>query len=85
MAVPERVTKGQHGHELSSRGNTLMTRQSKPAGLYVLTMICCIICRATQAASVDLPNELPSMVGGGLGSTTDYAGGRTASLASCQV
>lgn len=29
-----------------------------------------------MAASFDLPGSLPSMVGGGIGSTTDYAGGK---------
>lgn len=29
-----------------------------------------------SAAPVDLPNSLPNMVGGGIGSTTQYAGGK---------
>ncbi|WP_375508575.1 MipA/OmpV family protein, partial [uncultured Caballeronia sp.] len=35
-----------------------------------------IVAHASHAAAVDLPGMLPSMIGGGLGSTTDYAGGK---------
>lgn len=35
-----------------------------------------MLATSARAGALDLPGSLPSMVGGGLGSTTDYAGGK---------
>jgi MipA family protein len=42
----------------------------------ILLATCCLITQGSRAASFDVPGALPSMVGGGLGSTTDYAGAK---------
>jgi MipA family protein len=42
----------------------------------VLLATCFLLAQGSRAASFDVPGTLPSMVGGGLGSTTDYAGAK---------
>jgi outer membrane scaffolding protein for murein synthesis (MipA/OmpV family) len=42
----------------------------------LLAALLCANARTSMASAVDLPNELPSMAGLGVGSTTDYAGGK---------
>jgi outer membrane scaffolding protein for murein synthesis (MipA/OmpV family) len=52
-------------------------RRSIPESLRILFLFSGLFAaHASQAAAVDLPGMLPSMIGGGLGSTTDYAGGK---------
>lgn len=54
-----------------------MKNHSNRASLHVVLFATCfVIAQESRAASVDLPGVLPSMVGGGVGSTTDYAGAR---------
>ncbi|SDI61130.1 MltA-interacting protein MipA [Paraburkholderia steynii] len=36
----------------------------------------CAVIRSVEASPVDLSNALPNFIGGGIGSTTEYAGGK---------
>jgi outer membrane scaffolding protein for murein synthesis (MipA/OmpV family) len=41
-----------------------------------LLVTCFLVAQGSRASSIDLPGTLPSMVGAGVGSTTDYAGAK---------
>lgn len=44
--------------------------------LVLVAALCVVTAPMSIAATLDLPGSLPSMAGGGVGSTTDYAGGK---------
>lgn len=53
-----------------------MERRSWPASRCLFAVALFAGSHGAWGASVDLPNGLPSMVGGGVGFMTDYAGGK---------
>lgn len=59
-------------NEWNGRNNRSMPETSR----VLLLLGGLIVGHASHAAAVDLPGTLPSMIGGGLGSTTDYAGSK---------